>query len=265
MATSYSTHVVGHDVLPHATSEEMLALTRVFDENAEVAESPSKLAAMICSAGGNALGNWLRSQGVPYSEVLHDVAKTLKVAGVQPLNALTATGLSVAEMDGRVFNNTVNSGVAQSWHWPVDAYMQRLEQDILKKFMADSYQRMTPAQRAVVDQQVVEMANRLPGSAIKGLTASAAFLMVANAGGFATYMLMSTAISTLTAGVAGFGVYTAAASILHVLLGPAGIAALGIATIYKLGGPNQQRCATAVLAVAMLRARLDQTMFASIR
>lgn len=254
--TYYSTRNTSCQVLPLATPEELLAMTRVFDAEARAARSPEKLTADICAAGGHAIGNWIRSQGVAYIELLHDVAGMLKVQGVQPLKAITATGLTVGEMDERALSDAIDATVVSTWRWSLDEYMRRHEQEILKKFIADSYERMSPAQRAEVDQKVAELAKQLPGSGIKGLTSSAAFLVVANAGGFATYMLMSTVISTLSVGIAGFGVYTAAASILHVLLGPVGWAALGVTAIYKLGGPNQQQCVQSVLAIAMLRSRL---------
>lgn len=254
----YSTSDLGQNVLSRASNDELLALTRIFNEKAQVPKSSKDLTAEICMAGGHAVANWLRSQGVAYSELLHDVASMLKVDGVEPLDEVTASGLSVADMDKRAFSAAVTANVTRTWHCPLDNYMLHHEQAIVRKFMADSYQRMTPAQRAEVDRKVHEIAETLLGSGIKGLSASAAFLVVANAGGFATYMLMSTVISTLTVGIASFGVYTAAASVLHVLLGPPGWAALGLTAVYKLGGPNKQQCVKAVLALAMLRCRLSE-------
>lgn len=265
MTTYYSTRAIALGVLPIASPDELLAMTQVFEPEARIAQSAERLTATICAAGGHAVGNWIRSQGVPYTELVHDVAKTLKVGGVQPLKALTMTGLTISEMDERALSALVDSSVVRTWHWPLDDYMLRHEHEILKKFMVDSYQRMSPTQRAEVDRKVAELAKELPGSGIAGLTSSAAFLVVANAGGFATYMLMSSVISTLTVGLAGFGVYTAAASILHVLLGPPGWAALGVAAIYKLGGPNQQQCVKSVLAIAMLRSRLDREILSPTR
>lgn len=263
MATTYfSTLVISRDVLPLGTPEELLALTRVFDEDARVPQSPEELAANVCAAGGHAIGNWLRGQGVPYTELLHDAVETLKVEFNQPLSSLTHTGLTISEMDERALNSVVAPSVVLTWHLALNDYMRRHEREILKKLIVDSYQRMSPAQRAEVNRKVVELAKQLPGSGVAGLTSSAAFLLVANAGGFATYMLMSTVISTLTAGLAGFGAYTAAASLLHLLLGPAGWAALGVAAAYKLSSPNEQQCVKAVLAVAMLRSRLDQALHA---
>jgi uncharacterized protein YaaW (UPF0174 family) len=261
MATSYYSTRSISEVLSRATADERLAMTKVFDADARVAQSPEELTDTICSAGGHAIANWLRSQGVPYTELLHDVAKTLKVEGVQARTEVTRTGSTVGEMDERALNSAIDAKVVSTWRWSLDEYIHRHEQEILKKFMADSYERMSPAQRAEVDRKLAELAKQLPGSGAKGLTGSAALLAVANAGGFATYMLMSTVISTLSVGTAAFAVYTTASSILHVLIGPVGWAALGLTAIYRLGGPNQQKCVQSVLAIAMLRSRLDQQCF----
>lgn len=252
----YSSRDVAEHVLPAAGSDELLALTQLFDESATAPLAPSELAQKIMSAGGHVVGNGLRGQGVPYTTLLYDTAKSVKCPEVEPPNTLTSTGLTIAEMDERALDARVNSGVSQSWQVPIEKYVDRQEQELLKKIMLDTYDRMSDQQKAEVDRRVIELAGQLPGSGIKGLTASAAFLVVANAGGFATYMLMSTVIGTLTAGLAGFGMYTAASSALSVLLGPAGWTALGLAAIYKLGGPSPQRRLKAVVTIAMLRARI---------
>ena len=259
----YSTSAIADEVLPHASDDELLALTRVFEETATSPKAPKALAAQMCTAGGHSVVNWIRSQGVPYSELLFDVATTLKVPDLQPLNKLTSNGLSIAEMDERALEPAISAEVSRTWHWPLDTYMLHHEQAIVRKFIGDSYERMTPEQKAQIDKKVREIAATLPGSGMAGLSASAAVLALANVGGFATYMLMSTVISTLTLGVASFGVYTAAASVIHVILGPAGWAALGISAAYKLGGPNKQQCVKAVLAVAVLRSRLDHALLST--
>ena len=75
--TYYSTRAISRDALPSANADELLAMTQVFDAEARAAQSPEKLTATICAAGGHAVVNWIRSQGVPYTELLHDVAKSL--------------------------------------------------------------------------------------------------------------------------------------------------------------------------------------------
>ncbi|WP_354328744.1 hypothetical protein [Undibacterium sp. GrIS 1.2] len=247
------------------TDDERLELSRIFNVEMKLPDKPEQLAEKICSSGGHAIGNWLRNQGLPYAELIFDVATSLKIENIVSPKNITSYGLSISEMDSRAYNNVVNSEIAKSWQIPLNAYIQHHEQEILKKFLMDTYQRMTPEQKREVDRKVQEIAKELPGANIGGLTTSAALMTLASVGGFAPYILLSTVISTVTAGLAGFGVYTAASSMLHLLLGPVGWTALGVSAIYKFGGPNQQQCLKAVLAISMLRSKLGQASVASLR
>lgn len=266
MATTYySSTALAKDVLAQITEDERLEITRIFNQEAKAAENAPELAEKICSAGGHAIGNWLRSQGLPYTELIFDIATTLKIEKAVSPKDITSYGLSISEMDSRSFNKLVNAEIVQSWHAPLQAYILHHEEEILKKFLVDTYQRMSPEQKLEVDRRVQEIAGKLPGTSVKGLTTSAAILALASVGGFAPYLLLSTAISTVTVGMAGFGAYTAASSVLHALLGPVGWTAMGVGAIYKLGGPNQQQCLKAVLAISMLRSKLGRPAMRLIR
>lgn len=253
----YSSYLLQQDVLKKAAPEELLTITRIFNEKAETPLTLNHLADEILKAGGNSIANKLRGHGVPYAELLFDTAKTLKIDDSQSLNSLTSTGVSVDEMDRRIFNPVVSSDVTATWKSALEAYLVRKEKEIISKFIEDAYSRMSPEQRQDIDSQVQKLAEQLPGKNLKGLGSSAALLLVANAGGFATYMLMSTVISTLTLGAASFTVYTAASTALSVVLGPVGWTALGLATVYKLASPNQRKSLEAVVGVVMIRGRLS--------
>lgn len=254
----YSTQELERHVLIHASSDELLTITQIYAPSVKSALSLKDLTSSICEGGGHTVGNWLRSQGVPYSELLHDVAEILKVDGLQPLKAITSTGLTAAEMDARALNPVLSPDAASNCKWQVEAYVEHHERAVLKKFAEAAYRQMSDEQRIQVDKQVRELARKTPGISMGGLGASAALLAAAGVSGFAPYLLLSTIISTVTGGIAGFGVYTAASSALHMLLGPPGWTALGAAAIYKAGGPNQQKCLKAVLAIALLRGRFER-------
>lgn len=262
----YSTQQLEQEVLSHASSDELLALTRIFSPDATSAQNPKVLAGTICEAGGHKIGNLLRGgQGVPYIELLHDVAELLKVGGLQSLRTITSNGLTTAEMDARALNPVLIKEVASNCKRQIEAFVHSHEREVLSKFTQDAYQRMSAKQRLEVDKQLRELAKKTPGVSMRGIGTSAAVLAAASVSGFAPYLLLSTVISTVTGGVAGFGVYTAASSALHILLGPPGWAALGGAAIYKFGGPNQQKCLKALLAIALLRGRLEQSSVTLIR
>jgi len=256
MSKYYSSTALKDQVLSHASEDELLQLTRLFQKDAVKPMTPAAIRDEICRNAGHAIANWTRGEGVPYTEALHDVAKSLKVSDVSNLGEMTSEGVSLAEMDARLLLKKVDSVIAARWRLNVAKEVLAVEKAVLAKFMADAYARMTPEQKAEVDKKVLELTSDLAGSGLKGLSASAAFMAIANAGGFATYMLMSSVISALSLGTAAFGVYTTASSVLSIFLGPAGWAALGLAAIYRLGSPNQQRSVQAVLAIAIVRSRL---------
>jgi uncharacterized protein YaaW (UPF0174 family) len=261
----YSTQQLEQKVLSRATAEELLAVTRIFNPEASSAGTPKSLAATICGAGGSSMGNLLRSQGVPYTELLHDVAELLKVGTLQSLKIIRSSGLTVAEMDARVLNPIVANEVSSNCKGQLEAYVQHHEREVLNKFAQDAYQRMSAEQRLEVDKQIRELAKKTPGFSMAGIGTSAALLAAASVSGFAPYLLLSTVISTVSGGAAIFGVYTAASSALHLLLGPPGWAALGAAAIHKFGSPDQQKCLKASLAIALLRGKLEQSTIRVIR
>ena len=256
MSKYYSSTALDHQVLALANDDELLQLSRLFKKDVVKPMVPAILRDEICRNGGHGLANWVRGEGVAYTEVLHDVAAALKVDCPSSLATITSEGVSLAEMDVRLLLTQVDHLIASRWRVHVLKDIHAVEKAVLAKFMADAYAQMTPEQKAEVDKKVQELTVGLAGSGIKGLSASAAFLAMANAGGFATYMLMSSVISALSLGTAAFGVYTAASTLLSVFLGPAGWTVLGLTTLYKFGSPNQQRSVQAVLAVAVIRARL---------
>ena len=151
--TYYSSKALTQDVLSHITEDERLEITRIFNQEAKSADRPADLGEKICAAGGNAIGNWLRSQGLPYTELIFDIATSLKVEKTVSPNDITSYGLSISEMDSRAFNRAVNADIAQSWRAPLQAYILHHEEEILKKVLIDTYQRMSPEQKIEVDSK----------------------------------------------------------------------------------------------------------------
>ena len=82
-------------------------------------------------------------------------------------------------------------------------------------------------------------------------------MVVGNLGGFATYTLMSSVLSTISLGTLGFGAYTAVSSALSVILGPVGWVALGTAGVYALGKPELKKTIPLVAMIGMVRQRIS--------
>ena len=64
-------------------------------------------------------------------------------------------------------------------------------------------EKLTPEQQAQVQKQVMQQAATVGDTSYKGLAASAAVVAAAKAGGFGTYMLMSSVLSTVSTGTLG--------------------------------------------------------------
>jgi hypothetical protein len=69
-------------------------------------------------------------------------------------------------------------------------------------------------------------------------------------------MLMSSVLKTASLGSLGFGAYTLASRGLSLLLGPAGLVAVGALTLINLGSPSEKKVALMGLSCAMISLRL---------
>ena len=211
---------------------------------------------MVCRNGGHGVANFFRGQGVSYIEVLRDTANILKIKGTASISAVTNQGVSLAEIDARVLLEWIDPGVQITWRTHLDNFILDTEKAILSKVAVDIYSQMSQTQKSVVDKKVLEMAQTIPGKNLSGLGTASALVALGNLGGFATYTLMSSIISSLTFGTVGFGAYTFASSALSLALGPTGIAVLGGAALYKFAGPDDRRSLQAICTIGMIRQRL---------
>ena len=123
---SYSSRALVIDVLDHATFGERLALAKIYNEQRTELLTSEKLADAILRAGGNTLANTLRGHGIPYTELLSDVAKSLKIKHI-PHDTLTASGLTISEMDARALNQVIEKYVSNAWKIQIDAYILQQE------------------------------------------------------------------------------------------------------------------------------------------
>jgi uncharacterized protein YaaW (UPF0174 family) len=136
-------------------------------------------------------------------------------------------------------------------------YAHYLEDKITIKLLGNIYENMSNKEKKLFNETLKTVAEQNGQTSNKNLVGAAGLLVLGNMGGFATYTLLTTMMSTLSFGVLGFGVYTAATSLLSVALGPVGWIGLGIYAAYKLGEPNYQKLIPIVVTIGMIRNRLD--------
>ena len=135
---------------------------------------------------------------------------------------------------------------------------EQIERQIVKKFWGDLWNRLTPEQREEMDNKLREESEK-KGSGLTGTALTGAGLIAANAGGFATYMMASTIVGTLTSALGlalPFAFYTGMSSAIAVVLGPVGWLGLALVALWQLGKPDLSRVTTAVCIIAAVRGRL---------
>lgn len=260
MPTKFISNGILLDLLEAATADELMALTRIIDPAASRPYDVVPLKEAICLAGGNGLANWFRGQGTGYIDILDDVAEALEIQGVPSYRLPSGTAdFSVADREEmglvhiaiREGKTTVPVCIAFS-----KKYASWLENQILLKLLEKAYANMNPDQRREFDAKVTEVARKFGDTSAKGLAGTAGLMVLGNLGGFATYTLMSTVLSTVTFGALGFGAYTAASSLLSLVLGPVGWIAMGGAAVHAMTKPELKITIPLVANIAMIRQRI---------
>jgi hypothetical protein len=258
MPTRFVSNGALRDMLSYANAEERLALTQVLVPDSKSAYSSEALQEQVCIAGGHGLFNWVRGHGTGYIDIVDDVAEALEIGGIPTYSGtIKHRGFSLREIDEidsiRINNRDINVCRAYGVE-----YVELAEKAILLKLLQTTYERLTPEERRRFDDKVREVAKQFGKDDPTGkLAGGAGLLVIGNLGGFATYTLMSTALSTISLGTLGFGAYTAASSALSVILGPVGWVALGAAGAYALGKPELKKTIPLVSTIAMIRQRIN--------
>lgn len=244
-------------LMEKASNDERLILTKILSPSATDPLSGALLQRRICAAGGHGVANWLRGQGTGYIDILDDVIDSLKVESVPAYRGdKVFNGLSLWQID-EVDSIRINKRDPQVCLKLGVAHVEMAENKVLIKLLESAYRNMSPKQRAAFDARVREVASQFGSTGGKGLASGAGLMVLGNLGGFATYTLMSTVLSTISFGALGFGAYTAASSLLSFVLGPAGWIAMGGAAVHALGKPELKTTIPLVANVAMIRQRLN--------
>ena len=263
MPTKFVSNSVLLDLLENATTQERLALTQIVDPNASSPYDVVHLKDAICLAGGHGVVNWLRGQGTGYIDILDDVADALGIKDVPSYHGSSIiNGLSISQMEEmtmvKISIKEKKITIEQCIEFSKKHALQT-ENKVLIKLLEKAYANMTTEQRCEFDAKVAEVACKFGNTSGKGLAGTAGIMVLGNLGGFATYTLMSTVLSTVTFGALGFGAYTAASSLLSIVLGPAGWIAMGGAAIHALGKPKLKQTIPIVANIAMIRQRVTNS------
>lgn len=225
------------ELLEQATAEEQQQLKAILGAGNEKI-TPIQLAKLICDEGKEKSYLWMVFKTaeiikVPYSKFYTD--NILKIDGV----------------------NVKNNFFTESSTCVSDLLCKR-ELAILNHLIKENYEKMKPDDRAKFEAKIKEIAIE-NGKDLIGVGAAATAMLMAELGGFATFTLMSTVLSTLSMGLLPFGAYTAMSSVLGTVLGPIGWGVLGVFALAKIAEPNMKKVVPLVVSVAMIRLRTTLT------
>jgi uncharacterized protein YaaW (UPF0174 family) len=139
---------------------------------------------------------------------------------------------------------------------PEVAATPAVEQAIVSQVWKQAVERMTEEQRAQVGASIAELASKHGKQVGKELSGFAA-LGAAQLSGFGIYMAGTTLLGAINGALGlglGFGAFTGLSSVISVVIGPVGWAALGLFTVAKLGGPNYKKLIPVIFVIATHRA-----------
>lgn len=127
-----------------------------------------------------------------------------------------------------------------------------VEDGILRKILRDSFERMSPDERATVLKEL-----NVTDLAMLGPAASAALIAAGRAGGFATYKLALVVANAVSKALLGRGlplvVNAAAARTIGVVLGPIGWVVTGVWTLADMASPAYRVTVPCVVQIAYMR------------
>lgn len=235
-------------ILEKATLEERFSLTRLLDKEQQNAYNSKKLQEEICWEGGNGFVNllWRQGDGTGYLDIVDDVLDELKILGAPSYRFQVRHYDEIEELKYDK-KEASKKGIE---------YAEKYEEKIILKLLEITYEKMSNEEKISFDEQINQLADKYTSNTARNLSGVGGLMILANLGGFTTYTLLTTIMSTVTLGTLGFGVYTAATTLLSVILGPVGWAGLGVAAAFTIGKPDYQKLIPLVAVIGAIRQRI---------
>lgn len=188
----------------------------------QVLARAAAIASHLCEMGSNSFATVVRGHGIPYDEVVLDVAGKLGVKEARP-------------------NNTVEANEAL----------------ILQKLFADALGKMSDDEKRALFSSMGLSEKDIPVGAAGVLIVQ---LLLKNFGGFAVYRISVIVANLVSRALLGSGLSFAAGAALtrsiSIILGPVGWIASGLWLANDIAGPAFRKTVPAVIHVAMLRQML---------
>lgn len=208
---------------------------------------PSKfLAKKVTEAGGNAIANIFRDgESTGYLDILNQISSGLGLVNVERSNS-----------DGLRFDDSQIVRITPNTRSRVEGAILRLESAILDHISQKIQENMTQLQRDAFSREISEKFKDFDDVTKAKLLGAGGVLSVGSMGGFATYTAMSSLLHFISAGTLGFSAYTAASTVLSLVLGPVGWTTLGAFALIRSSSPKLKKLLPIVITVALIRKRI---------
>lgn len=134
-----------------------------------------------------------------------------------------------------------------------------MERDIIITTFQKALDNMSPEERNKVLRKLLDGFPGGHGQDYKGISSTAAAVLLAQSSGFGIYLLSSTLVGALTSAVGvtlPFAFYTSMSSTISVMIGPVGWAALAVWGVYKIGSANYKKTIPGIIMIGHLRAQI---------
>ena len=246
MKTKFISNYVLLELLSHATEKERLSITKLIDSSKSRPYKIRQLQEEISLLGGHGIVNLFRGEGTGYLDIVDEVADELKIKNIPSYSFKVKY---FEEKDILKYSEDVSKQKG------ID-YAELVEEKIILKVLELIYTQLDKDKKIAFDKELVKVAKEFGNQDIGKLTGGTGLLILGNLGGFATYTFLTSAMSTLSMGVLGFGAYTSATTILGVLLGPVGWTALGLGAILSFTKPDYKKLIPIVTIIGTIRQRI---------
>lgn len=161
--------------------------------------------------------------------------------------------LNIVRSDGAPYNEIVKDVASrQKVNFAKDAPIASIEQEILAKVLSQALEKMSEEERKAVFDDL-----GIADYSLVGPAATAAILMAAKMGGFATYKLATMAAHTIARALLGrglaFGATAPLMKSISIMIGPIGWIATAVWTAFDVASPAYRVTMPCIIQLAYIR------------
>ena len=233
----YVRPVVLHEIAQHLecdpfVGQSQLSTLSAREQEGWLANNRSQIVREISLVGGHTIANTLRGHGVPYIEIVRDLADKFKVE-----------------------------------HSTLDL-VDTIETNLILRMWNTTIKQLTPVQLEELKKQAMDEARRMGKNPLPEAAWIGA-LGAAQLSGFGVYLISTTILGAISGALGlglGMGIYVGLTKLIAVLIGPVGwIFGLPVLGLVHFGAPNYKKLLPVVLLIAAFRDHIQTQLNRALR